>query len=186
MQLIDASLLFRKLRKNLGNKNCEFAPEHIEEITHTYLDCTAIERKLEATAAEGMGDPVGIASQVFDNRDFGYYKVNIERPDRRKAKFTPEAIAALRFDPSLSEVMQQLFTEHGDKVYDKGYLKAQSKDILEWCDANDIGLNARAKARLLDEKHWQKLRTILDAANLLMAEIGNAEFDDFNIFKNKN
>ncbi|HBW7419323.1 TPA: N-6 DNA methylase, partial [Klebsiella pneumoniae] len=26
VQLIDASLLYRKLRKNLGNKNCEFAP----------------------------------------------------------------------------------------------------------------------------------------------------------------
>ncbi|WP_369677588.1 HsdM family class I SAM-dependent methyltransferase, partial [Klebsiella pneumoniae] len=31
VQLIDASLLYRKLRKNLGNKNCEFAPEHITE-----------------------------------------------------------------------------------------------------------------------------------------------------------
>ncbi|HBO91922.1 MAG TPA: DNA methylase, partial [Gammaproteobacteria bacterium] len=45
VQLIDASLLYRKLRKNLGNKNCEFAPEHIEQITRAYLDCAAIERE---------------------------------------------------------------------------------------------------------------------------------------------
>ncbi len=87
VQLIDASLLYRKLRKNLGNKNCEFAPEHIEEITRTYLDCAAIERKLDENK-----DPIGIASQVFDNSDFGYYKVTIERPDRRKAKFTPRLL----------------------------------------------------------------------------------------------
>jgi type I restriction enzyme M protein len=44
VQLIDASQLYRKLRKNLGNKNCEFAPEHIAEITKAYLDFAAIER----------------------------------------------------------------------------------------------------------------------------------------------
>jgi type I restriction enzyme M protein len=180
VQLIDGSLLFKKLRKNLGAKNCEFAPEHIEEITKAYLDCAVLERKLDAN-----NDPIGIASQVFDNSDFGYYKVNIERPDRRKAKFTPEAISSLRFDKSLSEVMENLFTEHGEKVYEKGYLKALNKDILEWCDDNDISVNAKAKAKLLDEKYWKKLLDILEAANLLMAEIGSTEFDDFNIFKDK-
>ena len=180
VQLIDANLLYRKLRKNLGNKNCEFAPKDIDEITKTYLDCATIERKLDSNK-----DPVGIASQVYDNSDFGYYKVNIERPDRRKAKFTPEAVAPLRFDKSLSEVMENLFTEHGDKVYEKGYLKALSKDILAWCDDNDISINAKAKTKLLDEKYWQKLRDILEAANLLMAEIGDSEFDDFNLFKDK-
>jgi type I restriction enzyme M protein len=185
VQLIDASLLFRKLRKNLGNKNCEFAPEHIAEITKAYLECADIERALDATSPEGMGDAVGIASQVFNNEDFGYHKVNIERPDRRKAKFTPETIAPLRFDKSLAEVMEHLFIEHGDKVYDRGFLKGISKDILEWCEDNDISVNAKAKTKLLDEKYWQKLRAILEAANLLMQEIGSDEFDDFNLFKGK-
>ena len=180
VQLIDGSFLFKKLRKNLGEKNCEFTPDHIAEITKAYLDCVAIERELDAN-----NDPIGIASQVFSNSDFGYYKVNIERPDRRKAKFTPEAIAPLRFDKSLSEVMEHLFEEHGDKVYEKGFLKVLSKDILEWCEEKDVSVNAKAKTKLLDEKYWQKLRDILEAANLLMAEIGNAEFDDFNIFKDK-
>ncbi len=31
VQLIDASLLFKKLRKNLGDKNCEFLSDHIKE-----------------------------------------------------------------------------------------------------------------------------------------------------------
>ena len=37
VQLIDASQLYRKLRKNLGDKNCEFSPEHIQEIVQIYL-----------------------------------------------------------------------------------------------------------------------------------------------------
>tara|TARA_B100000519_G_C14260982_1_gene447969 strand:- start:6129 stop:8519 length:2391 start_codon:yes stop_codon:yes gene_type:complete len=180
VQLIDASLIFRKLRKNLGNKNCEFAPEHIEDITRTYLDCAAIARQLDDNK-----NPIGIASQVFDNSDFGYYKVTIERPDRRKAKFTPEAIAPLRFDKSLTEVMEHIYAVHGDTVYEKGYLKANDKAILQWCEDNDISINAKAKAKLLDEKYWQKLRDMLEAATLLMAEIGSEEFNDFNLFKDK-
>ncbi|MEN0676588.1 class I SAM-dependent DNA methyltransferase [Plesiomonas shigelloides] len=187
VQLIDASLLYRKLRKNLGNKNCEFAPEHITEITDTYLACVDVERALDANK-----DPVGIASKVFSNDDFGYYKVTIERPDRRKAKFTQDAIAPLRFDKQLSEVMEHVYAEHGERVYEKtgygsekkkSFLKSIEKDILSWCEENDISLNAKAKAKLLDVKHWLALKALLETAETLMADIGSIEFDDFNSFK---
>ncbi|MDF3123485.1 class I SAM-dependent DNA methyltransferase [Rheinheimera sp. 1928-s] len=180
VQLIDASLLYRKLRKNLGNKNCEFAPEHIEEITQTYLDCVAIERKLDENK-----DPIGIASQVFENKDFGYYKVTIERPDRRKAKFTSDVIGPLRFDKSLHDVMKYLYEEYGDNVYEKGFLKGISKDVLEWFEEKDISINTKAKAKLLDEKYWQKLRDNLETAKMLLSQIGTEEFSDFNLFKDK-
>src|SRR5690625_2630513 len=74
VQLIDANLLYRKLRKNLGDKNCEFSEEHVQQITDAYLNFATIEREIDANK-----DPVGIAAQVFDNADFGYYKVTIER-----------------------------------------------------------------------------------------------------------
>ncbi|HFG2103666.1 TPA: N-6 DNA methylase [Vibrio cholerae] len=187
VQLIDASLLYRKLRKNLGNKNCEFAPEHITEITDTYLACEDVERALDAN-----NDPIGIASKVFSNDDFGYYKVTIERPDRRRAKFAQDAIAPLRFDKQLSEVMEHVYAEHGERVYEKtgygsdkkkSFLKSIEKDILSWCEENDISLNAKAKAKLLDVKHWLALKALLETAQTLMADIGSNEFDDFNKFK---
>lgn len=187
VQLIDASLLYRKLRKNLGNKNCEFAPEHITEITDSYLACMDVERAIDAN-----NDPVGIASKVFSNDDFGYYKVTIERPDRRRAKFTQDAIAPLRFDKQLSEVMEYVYAEHGEHVYEKtgygsekkkSFLKSIEKDILSWCEENDISLNAKAKAKLLDVKHWLALKALLETAQTLMADIGSNEFDDFNSFK---
>ncbi|WPD13927.1 type I restriction-modification system subunit M [Vibrio parahaemolyticus] len=187
VQLIDASLLYRKLRKNLGNKNCEFAPEHITEITDTYLACVDVERALDVN-----NDPIGIASKVFSNDDFGYYKVTIERPDRRRAKFTQDAIAPLRFDKQLSEVMEHVYAEHGERVYEKtgygsdkkkSFLKSIEKDILSWCEENDISLNAKAKAKLLDVKHWLALKALLETAQTLMGDIGSSEFDDFNKFK---
>ncbi|WP_278349908.1 type I restriction-modification system subunit M [Marinobacter nauticus] len=187
VQLIDASLLYRKLRKNLGNKNCEFAPEHIQEITRTYLECTAVERQLDDS-----NDPVGIASQVFRNEDFGYHKVIIERPDRRKAQFSEERIAGLRFDKQVSEVMEHLYAEHGDKVYDKtghgkdnkqSFLKSIENPVMEWCEDNDISLNAKAKAKLLDVKRWESLKALYEIARDLMGIIGEGEFSDFNQFK---
>ena len=109
VQLIDAGQLFRKLRKNLGNKNCEFAPEHINEIVKVYA---------EMQTAERNGDH-GVSAQLFDNADFGYYKVSIERPKRLKAQFTEERIETLRFDKAIKEPMQWVYETYGESVYTK-------------------------------------------------------------------
>ncbi|HCB1919085.1 TPA: SAM-dependent DNA methyltransferase, partial [Citrobacter braakii] len=186
VQLIDASLLYRKLRKNLGNKNCEFAPEHITVISDTYLSCMDVERQLDTN-----NDPIGIASKIFSNADFGYYKVTIERPDRRKARFTLDSIAPLRFDKQFSGVMAHLYAEYGDDIYKntgfgsdqkKSFLKSIEKEIFAWCEENEINLNAKARAKLLDVKYWLALRTVLETAQKLMSDIGDNEFDDFNEF----
>jgi type I restriction enzyme M protein len=178
VQLIDANLLYRKLRKNLGDKNCEFAPEHVEDITRAYLAFQPIERQLDE-----KGDPQGIAVQIFDNADFGYHKVTIERPDRRCAGFSDERIAPLRFDKSLREPMEHLWEEHGEKVYERGFLKEHAKEILGWCEDQNITLNAKARTKLLDTKHWLALRDLHSTAARLMERIGTEETDDFNAFQ---
>ncbi|EGR0642227.1 SAM-dependent DNA methyltransferase, partial [Vibrio vulnificus] len=189
VQLIDASLLYQKLRKNLGEKNCEITPKQVEELTRIYLDFSMVERQLDEN-----NNPIGIASMVFNNEDFGYYKVTIERPDRRKAKFTREAIAKLRFDKQLSIVMEYLYSEYEDKVYEtKGYgpdqkqsfLKSINKVIVAWCEDNDINLNKKAQTKLLDVKYWLSLKALVQTAEQLMNSIGSDEFDDYNVFKSK-
>lgn len=178
VQLIDASLLFQKLRKNLGDKNCEFSPEHIREITQTYLSMASIEQQLD-----NNNDPIGIASQCFDNCDFGYYKVNIERPDRRKAQFNTESLAELRFDKSLRDVMNHLYSVYGEHVYQVGFLKPQQKSILDWCEDNGISLNSKAKDKIFDTKYWLKLQTLYQSALAIMQQVGEQEYRDFNLFK---
>ncbi|WP_417682783.1 type I restriction-modification system subunit M [Roseibium sp.] len=178
VQLIDANLLFRKLRKNLGDKNCEFSDEHIQAITDAFLAFAPIEREMDAN-----NDPTGIAVQVFDNADFGYHKVTIERPDRRRAAFSAERLAPLRFDKSLREPMEWLYGEHGDQVYQPGFLKEQTKAITAWCEEAGITLNAKAKTKLLDTKYWVKLRDLLATATQIMGDVGTEETDDFNAFR---
>lgn len=65
VQLINAVDFYKKMGKSLGNKRNELSPEHIEDITNIYGDF-----------AEGPN------SKIFDNKDFGYSKVTIERPER--------------------------------------------------------------------------------------------------------
>ena len=171
VQLIDASLLFRKLRKNLGDKNCEFAPEHIAEITQNYLDFTA-----KARETDSQNEAVGLASQIFDNQDFGYYKVTIERPDRRSAQFTAENIASLRFDKALFEPMQYLYQQHGEQVYNAEYLAETEQEIAAWCEAQGIALNNKNKAKLLDIKTWEKASALFQTALKLLEHFGEQQF----------
>jgi type I restriction enzyme M protein len=68
VQLVDATAWFTPLRRNLGKKNCELSPADIDRVVRTFLNFD------EAEATE--------QSKVFDNADFGYYKVQVERPLR--------------------------------------------------------------------------------------------------------
>ena len=65
VQLIDATGWHRPLRKNLGKKNCELGDDDIERICETFL---AFEENEQ--------------SKIFENADFGYWKVSVERPLR--------------------------------------------------------------------------------------------------------
>jgi type I restriction enzyme M protein len=65
VQLIDATNLKSALRKNLGNKNCELTPEIRQEIVNMLLAFEKTEQ-----------------SKIFDNEEFGYWKITVERPLR--------------------------------------------------------------------------------------------------------
>lgn len=179
VQLIDAGLLFRKLRKNLGNKNCEFAPEHVREIVTVYEKMQAVDRAIHPETKEEQG----IAAKLFDNSDFGYYKVTIERPKRLKAQFTEARIAELRFDKTLHEPMVWAYETFGDKIYTDLY--KYEKEIIEFCEKNELNLNAKQSKTLVSEALWTKQLELLNTANELMKAIGNDEYSDFNLFKEK-
>ena len=179
VQLIDAGQLYRKLRKNLGNKNCEFAPEHIEEILCVYAEMSSIEAK-EITIDNTTGT---ITSKVFDNSDFGYFKVSIERPKRLKVQFTEERIADLRFDKSLREPMEWAYQQFGEGVYT--HLAKHEKAILEWAEKQELNLNTKQNRALVSKEIWQKQLDLLNIAKQLMKTIGTAEYNDFNIFRDR-
>ena len=171
VQLIDAGQLYRKLRKNLGNKNCEFAPEHIDEIVKVYT-------KLQEVESEGEQQ---IAAKVFDNADFGYYKVTIERPKRLKAQFTKERIETLRYDRSLQESMEWAYSTFGGSVYTN--IKAHEKELLDWCEKNELNLSSANKKKLLKQDTWKKHLELVTKAEALFAIFKEASYTNFNDFK---
>lgn len=63
VQLINANALFEKRRKALGNKRNDIPESAIDEITTLYGDFRESE-----------------ISKIFDNSDFGYTKITVERP----------------------------------------------------------------------------------------------------------
>ncbi len=177
VQLIDAGQLYRKLRKNLGNKNCEFAPKHIAEILNVYNAMETVEaREINVENLTGT-----VSAQVFDNKYFGYYKVTIERPKRLKAQFTDEHIAELRFDKSLREPMMWAYECYGDKIYTQ--LEDYEKAIVEWTEKQELNLNAKQKKALISKQLWQKQLDLLTVATELKKLIGDAVFMDFNMFR---
>lgn len=69
IQLIDATKMKAPLRKNMGNKNCEFTPEIRNEIVRIFTNMEESE-----------------VSKVFDNDEFGYWSVIVDRPLRLRIK----------------------------------------------------------------------------------------------------
>ena len=84
----------------MGAKSYELTKDHIKQITQTYLDFKPTE-----------------VSKIFDNEDFGYQKITVDRPLRLSAQFTEKAIAKLRFHKSLYDEMEWIYERFGDQVY---------------------------------------------------------------------
>lgn len=85
VQLINANGLYEKRRKALGNKRNDISDNQIADITKSYGDFKETE-----------------ISKIFDNADFGYTKITVERPivgeDGKPMlkKGKPEADSSLR------------------------------------------------------------------------------------------
>lgn len=73
IQLINANDMFEKMRKSLGKKNKEITPKQIEYISKVYGEFKTGEFEFKGKIIE---------SKIFDNEDFGYLKVTVERPLR--------------------------------------------------------------------------------------------------------
>lgn len=95
VQLIDASAYWQKMRKSLGSKRKEMSDAHIAKVTQLFG---------EFIEAEEDGKPI---SRIFNNADFGYTTITVERPlhdeagnvvfgTKGKQKGKPQPDSALR------------------------------------------------------------------------------------------
>ncbi|MCG9094267.1 type I restriction-modification system subunit M [Laribacter hongkongensis] len=105
VQLIDAGSFWQKMRKSLGSKRKEMSNEHIATVTRLFGDFTEAEMVTVLDAAgQPQGESVLVTStdpqpvapgggrlkrvpiaRIFDNTDFGYTTITVERPQRDEA-----------------------------------------------------------------------------------------------------
>lgn len=131
IQLIDATNMKSSLRKNMGKKNCEFTPEIRKEIVRIFL---------------GMEE--SDVSMIFDNSEFGYWNVTVERPLRLRV--FPE-----REIPEKNEKGELLFK----KATDLEMVRKAVADV-----PNDTPLDdwdAFAKATKLKKTQLKKIRPFI-------------------------
>jgi type I restriction enzyme M protein len=192
VQLIDASQWFQPMRRNLGKKNCELAEADIERILKHYLD----QPPADADAAKAVPE-----CKWFDNADFGYWKITVERPLRLKSQLKRNTIESLRFATSDEALRSEMYAKHGDKLYTEfaklkpemeAWLKGDDGDEDADDESDDEDTKTTKKAvpekrrkKLLDPATWLRDKMLLETAKLAQQELGDGVFDDHNEFRSR-
>ena len=102
VQLIDARQWYTKMRRNLGNKNCEFSDGDIDRI-------------MQAFGSFEESDE----SRIVSNESLGFWKVTVERPLRLRVDLSEEARARFATEcveagcPELAESVAEVASELG-------------------------------------------------------------------------
>jgi type I restriction enzyme M protein len=137
VQLINAVDLFRKMRKSLGNKRNELSQANIDEIVQLYGEFKESER-----------------SKIFDNDDFGYRRIVVERPLRLNFQVSAKRIARLKEESAFQNLA---------RTKKKG--KAGEQEVAEGRAVQDQILSALAE--LGAERVWKsraEFDEVVDAA----------------------
>lgn len=98
IQLIDATAMKSPLRKNMGKKNCEFSPDIRKEIVRIFLSMEENE-----------------VSKVFNNEEFGFYSVTVDRPLRLRV-FPERAIPSGIFKKDEEKITQKALSVAAQKA----------------------------------------------------------------------
>ncbi|MGF6965940.1 type I restriction enzyme M protein [Paraburkholderia sp. WC7.3g] len=191
VQLIDASQWFLPMRRNLGNKNCELGDADIERILKHYLQQPLTDAETPEAAPE---------CKWFDNADFGYWKITVERPLRLKSQLKRSAIESLRFATGDEALRSEIYVRYGDKLYTEfnairgeieAWLKGDDGDEDPDDEADDDANTAKKavpekrRKKLLDPATWLRDKTLMELARLAEQELGEGVFDNHNEFRTR-
>lgn len=157
VQLIDASQIFHKLRKPLGNKKNEFSPEDREKITKLYADFKENE-----------------LVKIFNNTEFIYREYTVKQPLQRSYSITEESISNMLQKGCLKKLYDEIVVaeledriEKGDELSSKEQKKydsfKQSKPIFDTI----LGI---LKTNISDKK-WLSSKDFLPVLNDYLSEI---------------
>jgi len=122
VQLVNATEMFQKMRKSLGNKRNELAKDHIDKIVRTF--------------GEFIENDV---SKIFDNEDFGYRRITVERPLRLNFQVSAERVERLQEESGFANLAK---AKKGSSV-DGQKLQAQIVKALGRLDPTTVYKNRK-------------------------------------------
>ena len=125
VKLVDARELGTKMRKSLGDKRKELTSDAIDDIVRLYG---------EASHPEFEGD---VKVKVLPNETFGFQRITVERPLRRRWEVTPEAVAESPYAAHVALVGQRFATEKALFGQVPGLTAAQKKVFAKACAIAD-------------------------------------------------
>jgi type I restriction enzyme M protein len=139
IQLINASDFSEKMRKSLGSKRNQITDDQIDKITSIY-------GKFEQDAKQNE------LTKIFDNDDFGYERITVERPLRLRFDINSETISLLQESNSFKALtISKKKGDAGSKEIEEGKkLQAQIINILNadidksWMDEEAFSKDIKA------------------------------------------
>lgn len=150
VQLVNGVDFYEKMRKSMGNKRNQISDSQISEIVRIYGEFKTTE-----------------SSKIFDNEDFGYNKITVERPLKMSFKITNETIESLK----LQSAFEKLATsrkkgEAGDLEIEEGKkIQGAILEALEELKSDNVYKNRDEFTKII--KNSFKTKGINIAAALL-------------------
>lgn len=114
IQLVNAVDFYQKMRKSLGNKRNEITESQYQEIAAIYYAFSK-----------------GENCRIFDNEDFGYRRIRVERPLRWNFSATPERLERLPEQSGFAALAESKKKQEADQHADIAAGKALQAKIIE-------------------------------------------------------
>lgn len=154
VQLIDATGLYHKLRKCLGNKRNEISPEDRAEITRLYADFRENE-----------------LCRIFRNEEFMYREYTVMQPLQRSYAVTPERIEKMIASGALNSIYSEAAHEELErKSEEENNLTDKEKKLMESYRVNkmkfmniihELGRNVSDKKYMSPETFMPVIKNML-------------------------
>ena len=114
VQLIDASKEYGVMRKSLGSKRHEISDEQINSILKIYSNFEEVDKV-----------------KIFDNDEFGYTKITVERPMQLNYQVTPERLENLYSYSAFKKLAESKSKDLETKMTEEEEGKKQQEAIKE-------------------------------------------------------
>jgi type I restriction enzyme M protein len=138
------------MRKSLNNKRNEIAEEHIAEITRIYGNYSDGEaaRIRGETEVEEL-----VVSKVFDNSEFGFRQITIERPLRLNFQAGPDRIERLREVTAFQNLARSKKKDKGQVQIEEKAGREQQEKILETLGGMDQAKLYKNRDSFVEDLH---------------------------------